>query len=343
MATFPAIAPIHPAPKRTAPINSNTLLGDGYEVSVRFGLNNVRPEWSLTWETTAANSTAIDDFLQARADAGQAFDWQPPDTTYPLQWRCDEWSVEHLAFNWRRVNATFRQVFEIPVDSTNSGFDLSITTSLISGSATINSPEIIGTFINSDANTDASHVLTTPAHNPGNLLIAVLMWRLPAASITPPSGWTLYRGDLLPSIVLAGSQQNLHVYTKTATASEPVSYTWSAGSSVRNAGLIVSVERGDIASITENYGNAATATITTAPTCNGLSITVFTWIYALDVSETYSQSSSTGILTQITDSPKNRARLSGGYTKSAATVTSTHASTTATDNPNHGGICILVT
>lgn len=113
MATFPAIAPIHPAPKRTAPLNSNTLLGDGYEMSLRFGLNNVRPEWSLTWETTAANATTIDDFLQARADAGEAFDWQPPDTATALLWRCDEWTVEHLAFNWRRVNATFRQVFEI--------------------------------------------------------------------------------------------------------------------------------------------------------------------------------------------------------------------------------------
>ena len=113
MATFPAIAPIHPAPKRTAPINSNTLLGDGYEVSLRFGLNNVRPEWQLTWETTAANATTIDDFLQARADAGEAFDWQPPDIAYALRWRCDEWSVEHIAFNWHRLTATFRQVFEI--------------------------------------------------------------------------------------------------------------------------------------------------------------------------------------------------------------------------------------
>ncbi len=131
MATFPPIAPIHPAPKRTAPVNSNTLMGDGYEVSLRFGLNNVRPEWSLTWETTDATlfddnlnnidtwgyldgeATTIDDFLQARADAGEAFDWQPPDNAYPLRWRCDEWTVEHVTFNWRRITATFRQVFEI--------------------------------------------------------------------------------------------------------------------------------------------------------------------------------------------------------------------------------------
>lgn len=92
------------------------MLGDGYEVSIRFGLNNVRPEWQLTWETTAANATTIDNFLQARADLGEAFDWQPPDIASALRWRCDEWTVEHLVYNWRRVNATFRQVFEI--DST---------------------------------------------------------------------------------------------------------------------------------------------------------------------------------------------------------------------------------
>lgn len=115
MATFPAIAPIHPAPKRTAPLNRVVMLGDGYEMSLRFGLNNVRPEWSLTWEITASNATTIDDFLQARADAGEAFDWQPPDSAYALRWRCDEWSVEHVAFNWRRVTATFRQVFEVSV------------------------------------------------------------------------------------------------------------------------------------------------------------------------------------------------------------------------------------
>lgn len=89
------------------------MLGDGYEVSLRFGLNNVRPEWQLTWETTPSNSTQIDNFLQARADAGQAFEWQPPDANYALRWRCDEWTVEYLAPNWYKVNATFRQVFEI--------------------------------------------------------------------------------------------------------------------------------------------------------------------------------------------------------------------------------------
>ena len=113
MATFPAIAPIFPADKQTAPLNSTLTLGDGYEMALRFGLNNVRPEWQLTWEDTADKTTQVDEFLQARADAGEAFDWQPPDANYAMCWRCDEWTVDHIVFNWRRVTATFRRVFEI--------------------------------------------------------------------------------------------------------------------------------------------------------------------------------------------------------------------------------------
>ena len=113
METFPPIAPLHPAGKRSAPVNSKLMLGDGYEMSIRFGLNSVRPEWQLTWETVESNSTQIDAFLQVRSDLGEAFYWQPPDSALIRQWRCDEWSVSHLTHNWFRVSATFRQVFEI--------------------------------------------------------------------------------------------------------------------------------------------------------------------------------------------------------------------------------------
>lgn len=113
MTTFPSIAPIHPANKRTAPLGGKLLLGDGYEVASRFGLNSVRPDWSLVWEVTEAEKEAIRSFLQARADAGEHFDWQPPDAATALRWRCDEWAVEQLAFNWFRVSATFRRVFEL--------------------------------------------------------------------------------------------------------------------------------------------------------------------------------------------------------------------------------------
>jgi phage-related protein len=113
MATFPAIPPVHPAPQRTSASSGLLLLGDGYERATQFGLNSIRPEWQLVWEVTAADAGTIEAFLQDRANAGESFDWQPPDAAIAFRWRCDEWNVEQTAFNWYRVSAAFRRVFEL--------------------------------------------------------------------------------------------------------------------------------------------------------------------------------------------------------------------------------------
>lgn len=115
MATFPAIPPVHPAPKRTSAPSGFLVFGDGYERSARFGLNAVRPEWQLTWEVSSSDTNTIEAFLQAQCDAGDSFDWQPPDAATPLRWRCDEWSTEQIAHNWFRVSASFRRAFELTV------------------------------------------------------------------------------------------------------------------------------------------------------------------------------------------------------------------------------------
>lgn len=197
---------------------------------------------------------------------------------------------------------------------------------------------LVGSYINSDSTSDTSHVLNAPTHAEGDLLVAVLMWRANHGGITAPSGWTLY-GTYTSSIVFSGVQQNLLVYTKTATGSEPTSYTWTAVSAARNCGLIAAIRNGSIETVNESYGQAATATINTA--ANRLNLTVFTWIYAISTStESYSQSASAGTFTEISDSPKAAARLSGGYTSDAATITSTHQSGDTGNSPNHGGICI---
>ena len=93
-----------------------------------------------------------------------------------------------------------------------------------------------------------------------------------------------------------------------------------------------------VSSVSENYGNAQTATIETLG--NALNITAATWLYADPSSdETYSQSGNG--LTEITDSPNALARISGGYTTEEGTVTSTHGWTETMDDPNHGMIRIL--
>jgi hypothetical protein len=197
-------------------------------------------------------------------------------------------------------------------------------------------PALIGSFINSGSTADTSHELTVPTHADGDLLIAVLMWRNNKGTLTVPAGWSL-QGTYTSSIVFSGNIQNLLVYTKTASTSEPASYTWSATASTRNCGLMASVRNGVIDSVTESYGNGTTATISAVS--SRLNLTVFTWIYAAaSGTETYSQSG-TG-LTQISDSPKEQARISGGYTTTAGTITSTHSATNESDAPNHGGINI---
>jgi hypothetical protein len=218
------------------------------------------------------------------------------------------------------------------------GIDETITLGLVTGAAEgeVPGPAIIGSFINSDATADTSHTLNAPSLQEGDLLIAVLMWRT-TGSITAPSGWSL-NGTYMSSMSL---DQRLVVYTKTAGSSEPGSYTWSTASSLRNCGLIVSVRNGAIDTVTESYGNGNTATISTVS--NRLNLTVFTWIYAATSgTESYSQSISSGSITEVTDSPKAQPRISGGYTTSAATVTSTHFATDLGFNPNHAGINIQI-
>ena len=200
-------------------------------------------------------------------------------------------------------------------------------------------PVVTGTFIDSDAAEATTQVLTAPSHDAGDLLVAVIMTRTTGGVVTAPSGFTLY-GTYLGDIPLSGGGfQTLSVFTKTATASEPATYTWTQASSSRICGFIAAVEGGaSIVSVIENYGNGETATIATV--ANKLNLTAATWIYAdAATGEAYSQSG-TG-LAEITDSPSVNARISGGYTTAADTVTSTHDADNTSNSPNHGIINII--
>jgi len=198
-------------------------------------------------------------------------------------------------------------------------------------------PTVTGTFIDSSATADTSQVLAAPAHSTSDLLVACIMSRASGGALTPPSGFTLY-GEYLSSLTFSGDGQTISVFTKTATASEPASYTWTQASSGRICGFIAAVKKGSIiTSVAENYGNGTIASIATA--AGQMNITAATWIYSTTSGgETYSQSGA-GVV-EITDSPRNNARISGGYTTEAGIVTSTHGANTEDDNPNHGMINI---
>jgi len=197
-------------------------------------------------------------------------------------------------------------------------------------------PSVSGWTIDSNATAATSQVLNAPTHSAGDLLVACIMSRDSGGGLTPPSGFTLH-GAYLSSIVFSGGIQTISVFTKTATGSEPSTYTWTQASSSRICGFIAALGgNAVISTVTQNYGNATTATINTV--ANRLNLTAATWVYALASSEAYSQSGA-GV-TEITDSPASDARISGGYTTQAGTVTSTHGSTTVDGSPNHGMINI---
>jgi len=201
-------------------------------------------------------------------------------------------------------------------------------------------PTVPGTFIDSDSTAATSQVLTAPSHDTGDLLVAVIMSRSTNGGLTPPPGFALY-GTYLSDVTFSGGSQTLSVFYKTATASEPASYTWTQVNSVRICGLIAAVSAGSsISGVTESYGNGTVATI--AANAGVLNLTAATWVYASpDEAEVYSQSG-TGV-TEITDSPVDEARISGGYTTASTTVTSYHLLDTLERDPNHGIINIAIT
>lgn len=112
MAVFPAISPIYPANKQPGLERSKVALGDGYESSLIFGLNTPKMQWNLIWLVELEQAEQIEGFLQAQADAGDWFEWQPPDSVVPLRFRCDEWTIEQDDPAIYRVSASFKRVFE---------------------------------------------------------------------------------------------------------------------------------------------------------------------------------------------------------------------------------------
>ena len=217
--------------------------------------------------------------------------------------------------------------------------DGSVVTISGGGGSGVSVPSVIGTYIDSESDAATSVVLSAPAYSQGNLLVAVIMSRNSGGTVTPPSGFVLH-GTYLSSMAFAGDGQVLTVFTKTATASEPTSYTWTLATSARICGWIASVSSNtSIETVLEGYGNAETATINTVS--DRLNLTAATWVYSVTSgTETYSQSGDG--LVEITDSPKELARISGGYTTVQTTVTSSHQSTTVDNSPNHGIINIVL-
>ena len=112
MANFPSIAPTFNAQKRSQPKLRKVQFGDGYQQRVSFGLNQNPKVWSLTFMVKDADAATIENFLDARGEDGQSFDWMPPNETTSYKWVCPEWTTEVLGEDFNSISATFEEVFE---------------------------------------------------------------------------------------------------------------------------------------------------------------------------------------------------------------------------------------
>jgi len=114
MATFPDIAPDYGAQKNSTPVVRKMQFGDGYEQRLTFGLNQNLKSWSLTFQNiTETESDTIEAFLDARANDGVFFNWQPPGSSVTYKWVCEKWSKSIPYANRATITATFQEVADL--------------------------------------------------------------------------------------------------------------------------------------------------------------------------------------------------------------------------------------
>jgi hypothetical protein len=197
-------------------------------------------------------------------------------------------------------------------------------------------PAVVGNYIDSYSSPALSWVGSTPASAAGDLLVAMIMSRAGGGGLSTPAGWSV-QGVYLGNLLVSGTDaQTITVYTKTSTASEPATVTWTQPTSSRICGMMTTVRGGTINTVTQSYDTGATVTLNN--TGSDFYLNASTWIYATTVGTVYALTGP-GI-TEISDSPNDQARIGGGYTSQDGIVTMTKDSAGETDPPNIGMISI---
>lgn len=109
-----------------------------------------------------------------------------------------------------------------------------------------------------DHNGDGSLLVPVPTHVAGDLLLAHVAWKYNNHTISPPAGWTLVRQDQYASGSLVSG-----VFRRTATSSEPASYTWPTEGGERAAGTIMAWTGTDPAAAISAHAGTSAVTSTT--------------------------------------------------------------------------------
>ena len=114
MATFPNISPQYSTQETVNQDNNVVKLGDGYQQRLVFGLpvNKRLISLNLTFNVNIAQAQQIDDFLNARFDDQESFDFTPPNHSSALKFVCMSRTRTAILSNRVIMNLSFDQVAE---------------------------------------------------------------------------------------------------------------------------------------------------------------------------------------------------------------------------------------
>lgn len=197
-------------------------------------------------------------------------------------------------------------------------------------------PTVRDTSMNENSASATSKVITAPTLVEGDFLVAIMMYRTGTGGLTAPSGWTLYQ-DVTH---LCNTYQNMAVYTKVATASEPSSYTWTWTTSDRVCGMIFAVTGASYIKALESVTSTGNADFTITPDVEGdLKLIAHHWVYTVSP---FTSSLNDGAAVEVAGATSADTRIIGAYTyhsEQLKFVTSVSASGT---QPTKGGIAVTV-
>ena len=112
--TTGATTPAYGQQKRSAPNTRTVRFADGYEHRILFGLaQHQNPKiFTFTFNVSQADAVKIEDFLDARANDSDSFDFTPPGEASSSKFVCETWNKSIPYSNRATIQATFREVFE---------------------------------------------------------------------------------------------------------------------------------------------------------------------------------------------------------------------------------------
>ena len=111
--TFPSIEASFGVTKKTQPNVTTTRFQDGFEQVIKFGLNINPKEYNLNFKNiTEAQSDTIENFLNARIEDGDYFNWQAPDEASASKYRALNRTKQIKFPGLATITVTFKEVFE---------------------------------------------------------------------------------------------------------------------------------------------------------------------------------------------------------------------------------------